>query len=276
MKRALFVLAISTAVISFGFANTGVAQDAEWGNLTGQFVVEGKAPENPVEPAKGAPDEAACLVDGEIPKDDGILVSDKNELKNVFIYMYLGRGSKKAPKKFHPQYDAAKDIKLTLDNVKCRFTPKAAFVRTGSTLILKNSDAVGHNCHITLTSGQEHNVSLPPNKSIDLKLDADADDDRFPGEVVCDMHKWMDSILFVRDNPYVAISGADGKFTMENIPPGTYSFQLWHKKVGFLRTAKLDGYTPDKRRGYFDVEIKKGEVVDLGVITVPADAFGDD
>ena len=274
MKRVLFAFAVTTAIINFGLTHSGLAQDADWGNLTGQIVVEGTAPENPIENAKGSKDEAACLVDGEIPKDDGILVSEKNELKDVFIYMYLGRGSKDAPAKFHPSYDEAKKVKLTLDNVKCRFSPKAFFARAGQTVELKNSDAVGHNCHIYLTSGAEYNLGLPSNKAVDLKLDEE--DDRFPGKVVCDMHKWMDSVMFVRDNPYVAISTADGKFTIKNIPPGTFSFQLWHTKVGYLKTITVKGHEVNPKRGYFDVEIKKGEAVDLGTLTLPADAFKDD
>ncbi|MFK7768890.1 MAG: hypothetical protein AB8B55_16840 [Mariniblastus sp.] len=273
MKRVFFALAVATTLINFGVTNSVSAQDAKWGHLTGRIVVEGTAPENPIENAKGSADEAACLVDGKIPKDDGILVSEKNELKNVFLYMYLGRGSEDAPEAFHPQYDELKKVKLALDNVKCRFEPKALFARTGQTVELKNSDAVGHNCHITLTSGEEHNISIPPNKSVDLKLAEE--DDRFPGKVVCDIHSWMDSVMFVRDNPYVSISGADGKFTMENIPVGTFSFQLWHKEAGFLKTAKINGYEVNAKRGYFNVEVKAGETVDLGTITISADAFDD-
>ena len=46
--------------------------------------------------------------------------------------------------------------------------------------------------------------------------------EKVPGEVKCDVHKWMDGVLMVRDNPYVAITDAQGKFQIENIPAGEW------------------------------------------------------
>jgi hypothetical protein len=40
--------------------------------------------------------------------------------------------------------------------------------------------------------------------------------------VDCDAHGWMEGWVFVRDNPYYAVTGADGKFVIADVPPGTY------------------------------------------------------
>ena len=244
--------------------------EGDWGHLTGQIVISGEAPANKIEDVTGAPapDKAACLVDGKVPADDGIVVSDKKQLRDVYVMMYTGRGAE-VPEKFHPSFDELKKVELTLDNQKCRFVPKAVFARAGQTLILKNSDTVGHNCHIT-TFQQEHNLNIPPKKETKLKLDAA--DDKIPGEVRCDIHKWMDSVILIRDNPYVAISDETGAFRIENIPAGDWEFQFWHKRAGFLKSIEIKDYEVS-RRGVIEATIENEKTLDLGVLALPAAAF---
>ena len=266
MKRAF----LATWLVAIIAATTTAvqAQDDAWGNLTGQIIVSGDVPANPLEDVAGSPDKDVCLVDGKVPTDDGIVLNDSQQLRDVFVMMYAGRRAK-VPEKFHPSYDEQKEVKLTLDNVKCRFVPRSTFARAGQTLILKNSDNVGHNCHIT-TFQQEHNVNIPANKEVELTLEGL--DDKLPGDVRCDIHKWMDAVILIRDNPYVAISDADGKFTIKNIPAGDWQFQFWHKKVGYLKTIEIEGYELD-RKGIIDATIKKDETLDLGTLTLPGEAL---
>ena len=274
MKRIIlgtFIFCMATAF--FASNSSLLAQEKEegdWGHLIGQIVISGEAPENEIEDVSKAPakDKAACLVDGKVPADDGIVVNDKNQLRDVFVYMYTGRRAP-VPEKFHPSYDAQKKVKFTLDNQKCRFVPKAVFARAGQTLVLKNSDNVGHNCHI-VTFQQEHNINIPANKETELELEDLSD--KSPGKVNCDIHPWMDSIIFIRDNPYVAISDETGAFRIENIPAGDWQFQFWHKKVGYLKTIEIKGYEPSKR-GVIGATIEKEKTLNLGVLTLPAEAF---
>lgn len=265
MKRAFFC----TLVLVAFAATTSIASAQDgWGNLTGQIIVTGDVPENLPEAVKDNPDRNVCLVDGKIPLDDGVVVNDKNQLGNVYVMMYTGRGAE-LPKKFHPSYDAKNKVKLTLDNLKCRFVPKASFVRPGQTLILKNSDNVGHNCRIA-TMGHEHNVNIVKNSSVEVKLGPDSDS--IPGEVKCDIHTWMDAVILIRDNPYVAITDAAGKFKLENVPAGDWKFQFWHKNAGYLKTIEIKGYKPD-RRGTIEATIKDGETLELGTLEVPGEAI---
>ncbi|MFT5302786.1 MAG: plastocyanin [Mariniblastus sp.] len=267
MKRALFGTLL-VAVVAFTTQTTS-AQDGEWGNLTGQIVVSGDVPANLPEAVGDNKDKAVCLVDGKVPLDDGIVVNDKKQLRDVYVMMYIARGDD-GPEKYHPSYEDMKALKITIDNKKCRFVPKALFARSGQTLELKNSDNVGHNCRIA-TIQQEHNVNIVKNASAELKLDELSD--KVPGEVKCDMHTWMDGVILIRDNPYVAISDKDGKFTIKNIPAGNWNFQFWHKKAGYLKTIEITGYTPDKRRGYIGTTIENGKTLDLGTLTLPGDAL---
>ena len=82
----------------------------------------------------------------------------------------------------------------------------------------------------------------------------------------------MDSVILIRDNPYVAISDETGKFRIENIPAGDWQFQFWHKKAGYLKTLEIKDYEPN-RRGVIDLKIETGKTLDLGQLTLPVKAF---
>jgi plastocyanin len=242
------------------------ADQGEWGHLTGAVTVDGDVAAAKEEAVGAHADKAACLVDGKVPLDDNVLVNSENKgLADVYVIMYL---KKKKDPAIHPSYEAKKAEPVVLDNVNCRFVPHATFVRTGQKLILKNSDAVGHNCHIT-TFNNEHNPNIPANSETEVKFDTE---DSRPGNVTCDLHKWMDSVIFIRDNPYVAITDADGKFTIENLPAGEWDFQFWHKKVGYLKKLSIENQKVSKK-GVTTVTIAAGETADLGTMKLPAKAI---
>ena len=48
----------------------------------------------------------------------------------------------------------------------------------------------------------------------------------------CDVHGWMYAYAGVVDHPYFAVSGADGAFSIANLPAGTYTLEAWHEKLG--------------------------------------------
>jgi hypothetical protein len=42
------------------------------------------------------------------------------------------------------------------------------------------------------------------------------------------MHGWW----FVAGNPYYALTDEGGNFTIKDVPPGTYTLELWQEKLG--------------------------------------------
>ena len=48
----------------------------------------------------------------------------------------------------------------------------------------------------------------------------------------CDVHPWMFAWVSVFDSPYFAVSGKDGKFVIKNVPPGKYTVEAAHRKLG--------------------------------------------
>ena len=48
----------------------------------------------------------------------------------------------------------------------------------------------------------------------------------------CDVHGWMNAYVGVLDHPYFAVTDKDGKFELKSLPPGTYTIEAWHEKLG--------------------------------------------
>jgi hypothetical protein len=46
----------------------------------------------------------------------------------------------------------------------------------------------------------------------------------------CNIHPWMRGWMIVTDDAS-AVSGADGKFSIDNVPSGTYELRVWHESL---------------------------------------------
>ena len=51
----------------------------------------------------------------------------------------------------------------------------------------------------------------------------------------CDQHNFMLSWTKVVSNPYWAITGNDGSYAIDQVPPGTYTLVVWHPTLGEQR-----------------------------------------
>ena len=51
-------------------------------------------------------------------------------------------------------------------------------------------------------------------------------------QIRCDVHFWMAGFVHVLAHPFFAVTGDDGTFTIEDLPAGTYTLEMWHEKLG--------------------------------------------
>jgi hypothetical protein len=56
--------------------------------------------------------------------------------------------------------------------------------------------------------------------------------------IKCDVHPWMNGYAGVLPHPFFAVSGADGSYTIKGLPPGDYTVEAWHEKLG-TQTSKV-------------------------------------
>jgi plastocyanin len=269
-----FILAIEFVVTAI-FAGCcccepAVAQEKGWGHLTGRIVVNGTIPE-PDPLVLRTDDMAFCVATGKSFVDRSLIVGADKGLQNACVMMYFARGDDNRPE-VHPSYAETAKKSVEINNKECSFEPYALFVRTGQVLTLKNSDAIGHNCHI-VTMGNEENVSLGAGLSADVRMELS---DKVPGIVKCDIHPWMGAVILVRDEPYACFTDAEGKFRIENIPAGKWTFQFWHQRPGMLKELKRGDQPVTGRRGEIEVTIENGKATDLGELNIDVASLSGD
>ena len=241
---------------------SGISQAAdEWGTIQGRLVYVG----TPATPAKIKADKDPAVCNKHPLVDESLVVGESKGIANAFVYLRLKPGEKVAA---HPDYAQAAKDSVELDNHFCRFTPHAAVLRGGQTLVLKNSDTVPHNVKGDMVKNASYNVLIPPGQSIE-KTDL-TKSEIIPLPVGCNIHPWMKDWLLVREDPYAVVTDKDGNFEIKNIPVGKREFQLWQEKVGYLDGVKVQGKAAAK--GRFSVALKPG-VLDLGDIPVDGKMF---
>jgi plastocyanin len=107
-----------------------------------------------------------------------------------------------------------------------RFVPHVLAIMTGTIVDFPNSDHIYHNV-----------FSLSKTKSFDLGRYAAGHSKpvKFdkPGivRVFCDIHSHMNAFILVFSHPFFSLSDADGRYRIDNIPPGTYSVVAWNEGV---------------------------------------------
>jgi hypothetical protein len=186
--------------------------------ITGRVVLEGTPPANPV--IKMASDPACATGNsGDVHAES--FVADNGGLQNVFVYIKDGLGNKYI-------FDTPTEP-VKLDQKGCRYIPHVVGVRTTQPLEVSNSDATLHNVHGMPEANREFNVGQPvPGMKNAVTFTT-------PEVMVpfkCDVHSWMIAYVGVVSHPYFAVSGGGGKFELRTIPPGTYTIEAWHEKLG--------------------------------------------
>ncbi|PTL78666.1 carboxypeptidase regulatory-like domain-containing protein [Vitiosangium sp. GDMCC 1.1324] len=187
------------------------------GTVRGTVTFKGVAPT----PAAIAPsDDPACQ--GMALADPSLQVKD-GKVENVLVRV---RG-------LMPRAQSAQPA--VIDQSKCMYTPRVQGVAAGQPVLIKNSDGTLHNARALAGTKSIFNVAQPPNgKAVQRSLPGDAEVVRLK----CDIHPWMTAWVVVNPNPFFATSGADGAFSIEHLPAGTYTLEAWHERLG-TRTAEV-------------------------------------
>jgi hypothetical protein len=115
-----------------------------------------------------------------------------------------------------------------LDQKNCEYHPYAQIFPVNSTLEITNSDDVLHNIKTKGGTKTSFNMAQPKFKR---KLTYDFKNPEIV-QVECNVHGWMNAILVVEDNPYYALTDANGSFKIADVPPGKYTLKIWHSKLG--------------------------------------------
>jgi hypothetical protein len=135
----------------------------------------------------------------------------------------------------------------TLDQKGCVFAPHIVLTAPGKLAVL-NSDPVSHNVHTDPAKNEPVNAILSKLKrKAAIAVEAP---EIIP--VKCDQHGWMSAYIVVAEHPYYAITDESGAFRLRDVPPGTYTVEVWHQTLGKVQqqTAVEAGKTAALKLSY--------------------------
>lgn len=123
------------------------------------------------------------------------------------------------PPKEHPKMDQ-RDLS---------FIPHILPIVVGTTVDFPNNDKVQHNVFSPSKTKKFDLGSYPPKEFQSLTFDK-------PGKVVllCNVHPEMSAYIIVLKNPFFALTDADGKYVISNVPAGKYKLSTWHKNLATM------------------------------------------
>lgn len=192
--------------------------EAHTGSIKGTIKFTGK---KPVAKVIDMSEDPAC-VEAHKGKayDESLIVSRNGSVANAFVYIEKG---------FEGKTFEAPTTPVVIDQRGCWFRPRVIGVQTVQPLQVVNSDPVTHNIHPMAVVNREWNHSQGPGDEPILRKFTKTE---VMIPVKCNIHSWMHTFIGVVDNPYYAVSGDDGSFTLPKLPPGTYTLAVWQEKLG--------------------------------------------
>ncbi len=227
------------------------ARAQAWGDLNADFFLKGDAKAEKIVPDK---DQAFCGKH-QLVRENIVVDPKTKAIANIAVYLFLATGDKKPA--IHPDYAKSEKDKIVLDNKNCRYEPHVQAIRTTQTLVLKNSDPLGHNMKAEFFNPKNiaFNDQIPANGQVEKSLTG-AETAFIP--VQCSIHSWMNSHLLVREDPYFAISDAKGHLSIKNLPVGDWTFVVWQENAGYVNDVSVGGKATKWPRGKVKVSIKPG------------------
>jgi plastocyanin len=214
-----------------------VPDDVNGATITGKVIFDGTKPVMKTLDMSAVP---ACTTahKGAPVKSEEVVVNDNGTLKNAFVWIKAGLPADKTW-----QVPATP---VTITQEGCVYVPHVLGVMTGQNVDIKTADPINHNIHPMPVNNPEFNQSQTPGAP-DLMHTFPREEVLVP--VKCNVHNWMRAYIGVVSNPFYAVTGDDGTYTIKGLPPGTYTIEVVHEKYGpqdqQITVAPKDSKTQD-------------------------------
>ena len=200
---------------------------------TGDATVNGTikfAGELPKNPAIDMAEEPACRSKHATAPVDSQYVSTGGGLGNVFVYVKSGLP---ADAKYAPPAEP-----VVIEQDGCEYRPRVFGLLVGQKLDIVNDDPVLHNIKAVPSKNRGFNISQP---TAGMRTSRTFATEEVMVPLECNVHGWMNAYIGVMGHPFFATTKPDGSFSLKNLPPGTYTIEAWHEKLGTQTTSVTVG-----------------------------------
>ena len=196
-----------------------VVDPAIAGSIQGRARFEGQTPA-PEVARIDADKDCVSLNGADRLSVDAVLVGEDGGLRNVFVYVKSGLEKASFPIPNEP---------VVVEQQRCRYVPRVVGVRVGQPLHIRNGDPLLHNVRSDSEVNQPFNQGQPVQGMVFAHTFTTRE---VMVPVTCDVHKWMRTYVGAVEHPYYAVTDAAGRFTLPDLPPGTYTLAAWHERLG--------------------------------------------
>jgi len=198
---------------------TTAPDPATVGTVTGRITVEGTVPAAAVIRLDADP-KCAAMAEGGQRADESVVMGEGNSLQNVFVYVKDGLAPRLYPVPTSP---------VVLDQQQCRYVPRVLGIQVGQQLTIRNSDALLHNVRSEGVVNEPFDVGTPI-QGMEVQRTFATREVMVPFK--CNVHAWMHAYVGVLEHPFFAVSDEGGRFSIGQLPPGTYTLEFWHERFG--------------------------------------------
>jgi plastocyanin len=108
-----------------------------------------------------------------------------------------------------------------------RFQPRVVAAERNQPVNFPNADPIYHNV-FSVSGGNRFDLGLYRSGASKKKEFPEAGLVR----VYCNIHPQMVGFVMVVDSDFVAVTGPDGRFRFDGVPPGNWTLKTWHEEAG--------------------------------------------
>jgi hypothetical protein len=201
---------------------------AATGGITGTIKLDGTPPhQKPIDMSK----EPACAKEhaNSPVTTETVVVGPNGGLKWAVVYISEGLDAGTA--------SLVPSETPTWDQKGCQYMPHVMALDVNQHFKVANSDPHSHNIHpLPKPNGPNHewNRSQPPGTP---PFDTTWAGEEVAIPVKCNIHPWMHGYMVVVKGPK-GVSDDSGSYTINNVPPGTYTLTAWQEAYG-TQTQKV-------------------------------------
>jgi len=213
-----------------------VATVGRAGTVTGTVVYDGKVPN--LKPLSVAAEPICAKKHATVP-NEALVLGSGNSMANVLVRVVKGLPAGKT-------WPAPKEP-VVMNQLGCQYVPHVMGIMIGQPFKALNSDGILHNVHALPKVNRPFNMAMPPARKEAVETFT-KEEGMFV--IKCDVHPWMQSYMGVFAHPFFAVTGPDGKFTIANLPAGTYEIEAWHERLGTQKSTLTVGASDTKTAGF--------------------------